>query len=120
MNRVPALLEADFGRWDGLAWSLVPREEIDAWCGAFLHHRPGGGETLHELFLRVAAWQAPVAPAVIVAHAGWMLARRWLSSAQALPVHADQWPTAPRHGECWMLPAAVALPTSTARERGAA
>lgn len=119
-ERLPALLEADFGRWDGLAWSLVPREEIDAWCGAFLHHRPGGGETLHDLFVRVAGWRPPAAPVLIVAHAGWMLARRWLSSAQALPVHADQWPTAPRHCECWMLPAAVALPASPDRERGAA
>ncbi|HEY8710438.1 MAG TPA: histidine phosphatase family protein, partial [Burkholderiaceae bacterium] len=90
-ERLPALLEMDFGRWDGRAWSQVAREEVDAWCVEFLHHRPGGGETLHELFARVAAWQAPAAPVVIVAHAGWMLARRWLASAQPLPVGADQW-----------------------------
>ena len=109
-ERLPSLLEMDFGRWDGLLWSQIPTEEVDARCAEFLHHRPGGGETLHELFARVAAWQAPAAPAVIVAHAGWMLARRWLSSAQPLPVRADQWPVASRHGECWSLPAVVALP----------
>ncbi|HSI56382.1 MAG TPA: histidine phosphatase family protein, partial [Ideonella sp.] len=115
-----ALMELDFGRWDGLAWPQVPRDEIDAWCGAFLHQRPGGGESLHALFARVAAWQAPAAPVAIVAHAGWMLARRWLAGAQPLPVHAGQWPAAPRHGECWMLPASVALPPSAGTTGGLA
>jgi alpha-ribazole phosphatase len=101
----------DFGRWDGLSWSKIPSEEVDDWCASFLHHRPGGGETLHELFARVAAWQAPAAPVVIVAHAGWMMARQWLASAQPLPVQANQWPVALRHGECWRLSAVVALPT---------
>lgn len=107
-ERLPSLLEMDFGRWDGLAWSQIPREELDAWCADFLHHRPGDGETLHELFTRVAAWQAPAVPVVIVAHAGWMLARRWLANGQPPPIRADQWPAAPRHGECWTLPAALA------------
>jgi len=31
-ERLPALLEMDFGRWDGRAWSQIAREEIDAWC----------------------------------------------------------------------------------------
>jgi alpha-ribazole phosphatase len=89
-ERVPGLLAADFGHWDGLAWSLVPREEIDAWCGTFVYHRHRGGETLHDLCVRVAGWRPPAAPVTIIAHA------------------------------CWMLPAAVALPTSPDRERGAA
>jgi alpha-ribazole phosphatase len=119
-ERLPALLEMDFGRWDGLAWSQIPNAEVDAWCAEFLHHRPGGGETLQELFARVAAWQAPAAPVVIVAHAGWMLARRWLASAQPLPVRADQWPVASRYGECWTLPAVVALPPSFSSSGGIA
>jgi alpha-ribazole phosphatase len=106
-ERLPALLEMDFGQWDGLPWPLIPRNEIDAWCADFLHHRPGGGESLQALFARVQAWQAPAAPCVIVGHAGWMLARRWLASTQAPPGRADQWPAAPRHGECWTLPATL-------------
>ncbi len=117
-EQLPALLEMDFGRWDGLAWSQIPSAEVDAWCGAFLNHRPGGGESLHEVFARVAAWQAPAAPLVIVAHAGWMLARRWLASGQPLPIRAEQWPVASRHGECWMLPAAVLLPTDASASGG--
>src|SRR5665811_1913787 len=41
-----ALSEMDFGRWDGLPWPGVPRDEIDAWCADFLRYRPGGGEAL--------------------------------------------------------------------------
>lgn len=119
-ERLPALLEMDFGCWDGLSWSKIPIEEIDDWCASFLHHRPGGGETLYELFARVAAWQTPAAPVVIVAHAGWMMARQWLASAQPLPVQPDQWPVAPRHGECWRLSAVVSLPTDASCTEGVA
>lgn len=118
-QRLPDLLELDFGRWDGLAWSQVPRSEVDAWCSAFLHQRPGGGETLHELFQRTARWQPPTAPVAVVAHAGWMLARRWLASGAPLPTHAGPWPAAPQHGTCWRLPATVALPSATGDARGA-
>lgn len=119
-ERLLALLEMDFGRWDDLAWSQIPSVEVDTWCEDFLHHRPGGGETLNELFARGAAWQAPAAPVVIVAHAGWMLARRWLASAQPLPVRADQWPAASRHGECWTLPAVVSIPPGSSPSGGIA
>lgn len=119
-ERLPTLLEMDFGRWDGLAWSQIPRAEVEAWCADFLPHSPGGGESLAQLFARVAGWRAPAAPVVVVAHAGWMLARRWLAARQALPVRADQWPAAPRHGECWRLSAAVALPPDPRTSGGAA
>jgi alpha-ribazole phosphatase len=104
---LPALHEMDFGDWDGLAWAQIPRQEVDAWCAAFLYHRPGGGENLQDLFARVAAWRPPSAPVAIVAHGGWMLARRWLASGRPAPTRADQWPAPPRHGECWRLPAAL-------------
>jgi alpha-ribazole phosphatase len=103
-EQLPALMELDFGDWDGLPWALIPREEVDAWCARFLQHRPTGGEALQDFFTRVAAWQAPASPCIVVAHAGWMLARQWLASGQPPPVRADQWPAPPRHGECWTLP----------------
>lgn len=45
-------VELDYGRWDGLAMSEVPRGEWSAWRGdpAF---RPPGGESLQELDARV-------------------------------------------------------------------
>jgi alpha-ribazole phosphatase len=101
----PALIETDFGSWDGLAWADIAHVDVDAWCADFLHHAPGGGENLHTFFQRVQAWQAPEAPVCIVGHAGWMLARRWLTTGQPWPVRADQWPAPPAHGAQWTLPA---------------
>lgn len=97
-----ALLEANFGSWDGLAWSSIPREAVDAWVSDFLHHQPGGGESLFELLHRVAAWQAPLAGVSVVGHAGWMLARRWaqVHGLAAVP-RATDWPAPPAHGEGW-------------------
>ncbi len=106
-----ALLEMDFGAWDGKTWADVPHAEIDAWCEGFLHHAPGGGESLHQVFERVAAWSAPIdpdapgRPTLIVGHAGWILARQWLARGKPWPTRADQWPAAPRHGSlCKITP----------------
>jgi alpha-ribazole phosphatase len=98
-----ALLETDFGTWDGHCWAHIERAEIDAWCADLLLHRPGGGECLAQLLQRVAAWSAPPG-ACVVGHAGWMLARRWLASGLPPPRQAADWPAAPRHNECWLLP----------------
>jgi len=102
----PLLLEMDFGRWESRRWSDIPLAEIDAWCADFAEHRPGDGENLRALFDRVASWATvPGMDCIIVGHGGWMLARCWLSSGQPLPTHSSQWPTAPRHGALWRLPA---------------
>lgn len=102
--RDPALCEMDFGAWDGLPWTQVPPAELDAWCADFRHHPPGGGESLQAMFARVAAWTPPVRPALVVGHAGWMLARRWIASGRPAPERATQWPVPPRHGERWRFP----------------
>lgn len=97
-----ALLEADFGRWDGQPWAQIPREEVDAWVANFANHAPGGGEPLREVLARAAAWTPPVPGATVVAHAGWMLARQWCAQHGAnTPPSAAQWPAAPRYGHCW-------------------
>ncbi len=101
-RRDPALVELDFGRWEGKPWQAVPRSELDAWCADFAGHAPGGGEPLAALLQRAAAWHAS-GPVVVVAHAGWMLARRWLQDAPAGPPTAAEWPRAPRHGELRLL-----------------
>lgn len=105
---VAALSEMDFGRWDGRAWAQIPRAEVDAWCADFLQHAPGGGESLQRFFERVAAWPAPPGDVLIVGHAGWMLARRWLQEGAPWPTQPGQWPPAPRHGALWTLPAGEA------------
>lgn len=94
-----ALLEADFGHWDGKAWADIPRHEVDAWVADFADHAPGGGESLRQVLARAAAWTPPVPGATVVAHAGWMLARQWwrLHGRETIP-SAGQWPAPPRYG----------------------
>lgn len=96
----------DFGAWDGQRWDHIRQQEVDTWCAHFLDHAPGGGETLRQLFLRVSEWrQQHVAhrPRLVVAHAGWMLAHRWLDTHADLPQQAAQWPQPPAYGERWPL-----------------
>lgn len=98
------LAEMDFGHWDGRTWAEIGRDEVDAWCNAFFLHRPGGGESLGELFERAASWPPRLeAHCLVVGHAGWMSARRWLAEGRPAPAQASQWPAAPRHGSLWQL-----------------
>ncbi|MEY2839582.1 MAG: hypothetical protein RJB60_1881 [Pseudomonadota bacterium] len=101
-----ALLEMNFGAWEGRPWSRIARTEVDAWVEHFADHAPGGGESLRQVLVRAVAWQAPVPGAVVVAHAGWMLARRWAHrhGAGVVPASACEWPAPPAYGECWRLP----------------
>ena len=71
---------------------------VDAWCADFTGHAPGGGEPLARLLQRAADWHTTCL-VVVVADAGWMLARGWLQDAHAEPPTAAEWPRAPRHGE---------------------
>ncbi len=105
----PALAEMHFGQWDGRAWVDISEAEVQAWTLNFADHAPGGGECLAELMARVRAWQPPPGQreVVMVAHAGWMLARRWLHEHGHTPPRADQWPRPPRYTECWSMSLAV-------------
>lgn len=97
-----ALLELDFGAWEGRRWSDIGTAALDAWTADFLHHRLGGGESLAALLARCAAW--PGANALVVSHGGWMLARRWAAERPGEAPTAARWPTPPRYGERWSLP----------------
>jgi alpha-ribazole phosphatase len=106
-----ALLEMDFGAWDGKSWDEIPRAEVDAWCESFAAARPGHGESLLDMLVRAGAWSAP-APVALVTHGGWMLARQWAASHEAAPAQARDWPAAPAHGQLWRLPACIARTAS--------
>lgn len=99
------LLEIHFGDWDGKPWLEIAHAEVDAWVAAFAHHAPGGGERLVDVLVRVRAWAPPVPGAVVVGHAGWMLARQWVSThgPGVLPL-SEQWPRPPRYGQHMALP----------------
>lgn len=106
----PAIVEMDFGRWEGQPWEAIARAEIDAWCADLAHYRPGGGESLAAMLARVAqALEATVAahggaapPPVWIAHAGvarcvqWMLAH---PDGRLPQVHEWNLP-APGFGQC--------------------
>ena len=81
--RVPALSELDFGEWEQLPWSRIPREHSDPWAADTWHRSPPGGETEQALWSRVSAWYAtavsqPVARCAIVAHGGSLRVLRCL------------------------------------------
>ncbi|MCV2366545.1 histidine phosphatase family protein [Roseateles oligotrophus] len=97
----PALLELDFGAWDGRAWAEIERAEIDLWVADFVAHAPGGGESLAALLERAGNWR-PQEGGLLISHGGWMLARRWRAEqGQVLPAAAT-WPKPPRYGELWL------------------
>lgn len=68
------LAEMDFGAWEGQAWSAISRAEIDAWAADPLRYRPGGGEAVADVLLRVRrAWTGIASSAdttLLVTHAG--------------------------------------------------
>lgn len=70
-----ALTEVDFGRWDGRPWPEIPAPEFERWMADFCGFDFNGGESLHALLARAAAWQPPCA--LVVGHGGWINARRW-------------------------------------------
>jgi len=68
-----ALSELDFGDWEQLPWSGIPREHSDPWAADTWHRAPPGGETEQALWSRVSTWYAtaitqPVPRCAIVAH----------------------------------------------------
>jgi alpha-ribazole phosphatase len=102
----PALMEMDFGRWDGARWADVPRADVDAWVAAFTTYPPGGGESLADMLRRCAAWAPRVTgdgPHLVVTHGGWMLCRRWVLQHGAATPTADAWPQAPSYSALWGL-----------------
>lgn len=98
-----ALIEVDFGDWDGRSWACIPRAEVDGWCADLVHYRPGGGENVDQLLGRVGAWR-PGTARMAVGHGGWLSAA--LRSAKrgrdtAAPrIAAADWPVAPAHCSC--------------------
>lgn len=93
-----ALAEADFGHWDGQRWADIPQAAIDAWCADFLHHAPGGGESVAHVLARVQRFD-PGPARIVVTHGGWLSAARWWVSHGAQAPQPADWPSPPPHGE---------------------
>jgi alpha-ribazole phosphatase len=75
------LAELDFGAWDGLEWSAIPRAALDDWAADPAGFRMPDGERYLDLEARVAAALAElVEPTVWFTHAGVIRALHHLVS----------------------------------------
>ncbi|MEM1434645.1 MAG: histidine phosphatase family protein [Pseudomonadota bacterium] len=68
------IAEMDFGAWEGVAWSQIPRQELDAWAADFLDANIHGGESVRMFHRRCSAAAREYARAagdtLVVCHAG--------------------------------------------------
>ena len=69
------LAELNFGAWEMQRWDAIARAEIDAWAGDVARYRPGGGESVFDMALRIGAFYEELLAqrlpaAVLVCHAG--------------------------------------------------
>lgn len=68
------LRELDFGRWEGTAWDMVPRDALDRWAADPAGFRPPGGESGSLLVQRVAGFAgmltAKAQSCIVVSHGG--------------------------------------------------
>jgi alpha-ribazole phosphatase len=99
-HRVDAdLAEMDFGDWEGRAWSAIGVEEVRAWERSFVHHAPGGGESLAEVFARVKRFTASHrGVCLVVGHAGWINAWQWVQQHPHTEPTAAAWPQPVAYG----------------------
>ena len=83
------LMEMNFGDWEGRAWGVIPRGEIDAWSADLLHYTPPNGESAQQLLLRVQTLLQTLAKLphnhiALVAHGGSI--RAVLALIAAIPL----------------------------------
>lgn len=100
-----ALLEMDFGRWDGCAWAEITPAAFDRWMADFTGFDFDGGERLSDLLARAGAWQPPCALAV--GHGGWITARRWAVQQKGQAPSPGTWPAPPGYGRATSIPSAA-------------
>lgn len=90
--------EIDFGDWELRPWDDIARTDIDAWAADLVNYRPGGGESLLQMAIRIAAFYADLqrqqGDAIVICHAGAM---RLLSACHAGLAPADMALQAARH-----------------------
>ena len=94
--------EFDFGAWDGRPWAEIAPDELDAWGRDFCAYRAGGGESVSALLERCAGFVAESSVAggccIVVGHAGWISAARWLQANGGELPQASNWPAAVAYG----------------------
>lgn len=89
------LIELDFGRWEGLLWSAIPKEESLPWTEDFVRAAPPGGESFETLERRARRfWQNFLASdtqcALAFSHSGVIRALRCLARGEGLERAFDE------------------------------
>ena len=67
------LVELDFGRWEGMTWSLVHEhhaDEMRLWGEDWVHRSPPGGETFAQQAARCKIWLSNLQEKVAQSHQG--------------------------------------------------
>ena len=78
------LWEMDFGKWEGMMWDDIPRDESDPWAEDAFSLAPPGGESFAAVCSRVnAAISDAPADVIIVAHAGVIRAAQMILTGQS-------------------------------------
>jgi alpha-ribazole phosphatase len=101
------LAELDFGNWEMQRWDAIPRAGIDAWAADVAGYRPGGGDSVADMAVRVAGFYddvraTDVLDAIVICHAGTirlLTARAAGMDAQAMAHAAAAHPHRIGYGE---------------------
>lgn len=88
------LREMAFGSWEMRRWEDIPRAEVDAWSADLLDYRPGGGDSLREVAVRVVSFCEEMrhrkGEAAVVCHAGTIrLLAHWRPGRAAADIALD-------------------------------
>ncbi len=51
-----ALMEVNFGEWEGMKWNDINEDELNVWMKDFVLQKPPNGENLAEMFARVSVF----------------------------------------------------------------
>jgi alpha-ribazole phosphatase len=101
----PALMELNFGEWEGRSWKEVAGEACDQWMADFVNQAPPAGESMLQLELRAAVFfkhllQERYLTAAIVTHAGFI--RTTLAHYRDIPL-IDSFTIPVQFGEVFKL-----------------
>lgn len=83
------LAEMHFGRWELRPWSDIPRAEVEEWVKDVVTYRPGGGESVLQMAVRVREFHEELLRSqhgntAIICHAGTI--RMLLACQRGLPL----------------------------------
>lgn len=84
------LMEMDMGRWEGMKWHEIPKEEIDSWAKDVYRVPTPGGESFQDIYTRALSFLRHLATLedqtiVITTHSG--IIRSFLHYALQIPVN---------------------------------